>query len=295
MCHRETLHADSTPSEVTTSVAVSGTTVVRRQLGRRLTRLRERVDITHARVTETLGISRASMYRLESGQVEVKTPILLALLDLYGVKDEGERAALLSLAAGTRGRGWWQEYGDDAVPEWLRLFVDLESVASEICTWEDSVVPGELQTADYARAVFAAAHAGNSVSAVERQIAVRLARQERLFGRRPPPRLSIILGECVLVRQVGGKEVMAAQVAHLRRLAQEDHIEIRVLPFASGAHAAMTGAFRVLDFEEAEDPDVVYVEAQRYGRYLERDSELAEYRAIWGKIYAQSVPIGEHQ
>jgi transcriptional regulator with XRE-family HTH domain len=274
-------------------MSVSGTTVVRRQLGRRLERLREAAGVTAVDVEKAHIASRTKVWRIESGLVPVKVPDVQALCRLYGASAE-ETEALTRMAVGTGERGWWQEYADVA-PEWFRLYVDLESQADRIQTWEDSVVPGELQTAEYARAVFQAAHSNGGTAAIERQVELRLKRQERLFTREPAPGLVIVLGEGVLARPVGGAAVLTAQIEHLRELGQRDGIDIRVLPFTTGAHAAMTGAFRILDFEDPADPDVVYVEAQVGGMYLEKPSELDEYRTIFEMIYKQAVPIGEHK
>lgn len=274
-------------------MAITGTTVVRRQLGRRLQRLRERAGVTIAQVTAAHLGSHTKIWRIETGKVEVSVPTVLALASLYGAAED-ERDALVELALGTGQQGWWQEYGD-SIPEWFRLFVGLESEAAEIVAWDDSLIPGTLQTADYARAVFRAAAAAGDGADIERQVEVRLARQKRLFDKTPPPRLSVVLGEGALARHVGGPEVMAVQLQRLRELDEREEVEIRYLPFRAGAHAAMTGSFRLLCFADDDDPDVVYLEAQVGARYLEKADELARYRATFEMISEQSIPIGEYQ
>ncbi|GAA1041845.1 helix-turn-helix transcriptional regulator [Virgisporangium ochraceum] len=270
---------------------VSGPTLARRQLGRRLKRLREAATMTFAQAEAAHLGSHAKLWRIETGQVPVKVPDVREMCRVYRATD-AETEQLVDLALATSRPGWWQEFRD-VIPEWLRIYVDLEATADHIRAWEDSVVPGELQTPGYARAVFVAAHGDNGRAAVDRQIEVRMQRQERLFAR--APRLTIVLGEAVLARQVGGGEVMADQVNHLRQLGEKDHIDIRYLPFATGAHAAMTGAFRVFAYTEGEDPDVAYVESEVDGRYIEIEEEVARYRAIFERIYTQSVPIGEYR
>ncbi len=272
---------------------VSGPTVVRRQLGRRLQRLREAAGKTAVQVEQARIASRTKIWRIEAGKVPVRVPDVWALCRFYGV-DEAEAEALSNLAIGTSEQGWWEDYVD-VVPEWFKLYVGLEAAAARIQTFEDSVVPGELQTGDYARAVYHAAQPDHGSEAIERHVQLRLERQEALYKRTPPPRLVIVLGEAVLRRPVGGAAVQDAQLAHLRQLDRRDHIEIRYLPFTAGAHAAMTGAFRILDFDDAEDPDVVYLEAQVGARYVEKPAELAEYRRMFELIYQQAVPIGEYE
>lgn len=272
---------------------VTGPTVVRRQLGRRLQRLREAASKTAVQVEEAHLASRTKVWRIEAGKVPVRVSDVWALCRFYGV-DDGQAEVLANLAIGTSEQGWWEEYGE-LVPDWFKLYVGLEAAASRIQTFEDGVVPGELQTADYARAVYRAAQPEDGQDAIDRHIQLRLDRQQALFARSPAPILAIVLGEGVLRRPVGGRKVQAAQLDHLRELDGRDHIEIRWLPYAVGAHAAMTGAFRIIDFDDDEDPDVVYLEAQVGARYLEKPAELAEYRRIYDLIYKEAVPIGEYK
>ncbi|GAB1646844.1 helix-turn-helix domain-containing protein [Krasilnikovia sp. MM14-A1259] len=272
---------------------VSGPTVVRRQLGRRLQRLREAAGKTAVQVEEARLASRTKVWRIEAGKVPVRVPDVWALCRFYeAAADQTE--ALATLAVGTSEQGWWEEYGE-LVPDWFKLYVGLETAASRIQTFEDGVVPGELQTAEYARAVYRAAQPEDDQDAIDRHIRLRLDRQKALFSRTPSPELVIVLGESVLRRRVGGKAGQAAQLAHLRELDQRDNTEIRFLPYDIGAHAAMTGAFRIIDFDDHEDPDVVYLEAQVGARYLEKPAELAEYRRVFDLVYKHAVPIGEYK
>jgi len=98
-----------------------------------------------------------------------------------------------------------------------------------------------------------------------------------------------------LTRPVGGEATLKAQIEHLRSLAQRDYIEIKVLPWAVGAHAAMAGAFRILDFDDAEDPDVVYLESHVGALYLEERAEVDEYRRIFQLIRKEAVPVQEYR
>jgi hypothetical protein len=267
---------------------VSGPTVVRRQLGRRLRRLREEAQKTELQVEDAKLVSRTKLWRIESGKTAVKVPDVRALCWFYGVGAE-LTDALASMAVGTSDQGWWEGYGD-VVPDWFRLYVGLESATSLIRYYGDELVPGLLQTEDYARAVYQAAQIHDG-EAIERHVALRMERQEALARRDPPPRMMAVLGAGVLSRQVGGSAAMATQIDALQRLNKLDHVEIRVLGWDVGAHAAMVGAFHIMDFPDHEDPDVVYLEAQVGGRYLEKTAEVDEYRRIFDLIYKQAVPI----
>jgi transcriptional regulator with XRE-family HTH domain len=273
-------------------VPVTGQRVVRRTLGRRLTRLRTGAGMSRREVAEArLGISEPTLHRIETGKVPVTAANVRALCWLYGA-DQSITDALAELALGTSQAEWWD--ASPVIPEWFKLYVGLEASASRMYSYDGEVVPGELQTTEYARAVFGAEQPHESELA-ERHIKLRMQRQKTLFGRTPPPRLVTVLGEGALVRPVGGEEVLKAQIEHLRRLSQEDNVDIRVLPFAVGAHAAMAGAFRILEFDDPDDPDVVYLESHVGALYLEEQAEVDEYRRIFDLISKDAVPVEEYR
>jgi len=267
---------------------MAGPTVVRRQLGRTLKRIRTAAGISVDQVVahRELGISRAKLYRLEAGEHPVKPQDIVVLCQFFGTSsDDIKRLTAMALAT--------QNHSDAAIPEWFQLFRDLEPIASRIRTYEGDVIPGELQTEDYARAVYRATQPDNADQGIEHHVAIRLDRQDKLYNRKPAPRLTTILNEAVLTRPVGGVTVIEAQREHLHELDQRGSVQIRVLPFEVGAHAAMTGAFRILDFDDPDDPNIVYLEAQVGVRYLQKRAEYDEYERIWKLIHRQSVPLKE--
>ncbi len=267
---------------------MAGPTVVRRQLGRILKRMRSTAQASADTVVENreLGISRAKLYRIEAGQHMVRPQDVVVLCQFYGVPAE-EIKRLTALAVAT------QSHGDAAIPEWFQLYRDLEQVASRIRYYEGEVIPGELQTADYARAVFRAGPRDIADDVIERQVALRLERQETLFDRTPRPRFTTVLNEAVLARSNGGQATMLAQLERLRQLDERRTAEIKVLPFSAGAHPAVAGAFRILDFDDPDDPNIVYLEAQIGGRYLQKPDEYDEYRRIWDLISRTAIPLKE--
>jgi transcriptional regulator with XRE-family HTH domain len=271
-------------------VPVTGQRVVRRALGRRLTRLRVATGKSRREVAEAkLGISEPTLHRIETGKVPVTVANVRALCWLYGV-DESVANALSDLALGTSQEEWWD--ANPAIPDWFKLYVGLEASATAISTYEGEVVPGELQTEQYARAIYGAEQSVES-DATERHVKLRMQRQAALAARYPKPRLVTVLGEGVVTRQVGGPGVLAAQVEHLCEFAKQEHVQILVLPWSAGAHAAMAGAFRIMDFEDPEDPDVVYLESHVGALYLEEPEEVREYRRIFDLICEVSVPIAD--
>lgn len=142
---------------------------------------------------------------------------------------------IIEIARGAQQRGWWQSY-KDVLPEWLEFYLGLEDEASSISTFQGEVVPGMLQSGDYARAITLITVGDEEA---DRQVAARLRRQEALH-RPDPVHISAVLSEAVLLRPVGGKAVMAQQLAHLIELAKLRHVTIQVLPFAVGGHPSIT-------------------------------------------------------
>jgi transcriptional regulator with XRE-family HTH domain len=269
-------------------VPVTGQRVVRRALGRRLTRLRVATGKSRREVAEAkLGISEPTLHRIETGKVPVTVANVRALCWLYGV-DESIADALSDLALGTSQEEWWD--ANPVIPDWFKLYVGLEASARKISTYEGEVVPGELQTELYARAVYGAEQAVEP-EAADRHVKLRMQRQAALAARNPKPSLVTVLGEGVLHRQVGGADVLAEQIEHLREASLAENVEIMVLPWSVGAHAAMAGAFRIMDFEDPEDPDVVYLESHMGAVYLEEPAEVEEYRRVFELICQAAVPI----
>jgi transcriptional regulator with XRE-family HTH domain len=273
-------------------VPVTGQRVVRRALGRRLTRLRNAAGRSRREVAEArLGISEPTLHRIETGKVPVTAANVRALCWLYGA-DSSITDALAELALGTSREQWWD--ASAVIPDWFKLYVGLEASASRICSYDGEVVPGELQSEAYARAVFTAEQPAE-VDAVERHVTLRTQRQQALFSRRPPPRLCTVLGEGALTRPVGGEAVLKAQLEHLRHVSRLGHVQIKVLPWSIGAHAAMAGAFRILDFDDPDDPNVVYLESHVGALYLEEPDEVEEYRRVFQLISSDAIPVEEYR
>jgi transcriptional regulator with XRE-family HTH domain len=273
-------------------VPVTGQRVVRRTLGRRLTRLRVASGKSRREVAEAkLGISEPTLHRIETGKVPVTVANVRALCWLYGI-DASITDALAELSLGTSQEEWWD--ASPVIPDWFKLYVGLEASAARIYSYDGEVIPGELQTEQYARAVFGAEQPADA-EAADRHVKLRMQRQHALFARVPGPDVVTVLGEGALTRPVGGEAVLKAQIDHLQRVAQRGNVEIRVLPFSVGAHAAMAGAFRIMDFDEAEDPDVVYLETHVGAMYLEEPDEVDEYRRIFQLIRNEAIPVEDYR
>ncbi|SCL27844.1 helix-turn-helix domain-containing protein [Micromonospora inyonensis] len=229
------------------------------ELGLRLRQRREEVGLTAAAAGRAIGIIQAYVSGVESGRVKLPAKRLAQIVAAYEFEPD-EAAELEELRAGAARRGWWQEYAQLFPAEFLR-FLGYEAGAEHIRSYHPEVIIGLLQTEEYARAVIRGGTTTIRLTEVDRRVAVRLARQERLDGEHPL-RLSVLLGEGALRQQVGGPVVMRAQLDHLVRLATErpEQIEIRVLPFSVGAHPAFGGPFQVLSFPSPRLPDLVWQE-----------------------------------
>ena len=209
----------------------AGPTVRRMLVGAKLRRLRTDMGLSREEAAEAIRASAWKIHRLENGQVGFKQRDLVDLLERYGVTDPDEIDELLTLAREANVPGWWQHYGD-VLPQWFRTYVDLESAATLIRTYEGMFVPGLLQTDDYMRAVIRDASLESSEE-VGRRVRLRMARQI-LLTREHPPRLWAVMDEAALRRPVGGREVMRGQLERLIDATKLPNVTLQVLPFGAG-------------------------------------------------------------
>jgi len=249
-------------------------TLLRRQLGAELRRLRERTHRTVADVAGGLGWSQSKLSRIETAHIGIRGDDLARLLDEYGVGDK-ERSRLLALRGQARQRAWWEAYGD-ALPDAYETLIGFEAEASVISTYEAQVVPGLLQTDEYAKAVTLADGVYEDPDVLGQRVAVRMARQA-VLTRDPPPQLRVVLDEAVLRRPVGGPDVHRRQLMRLVEAAGRPNVGLQVLPFAAGAHRALAGSFIVLEFADGSDHPLVYCEGMTGGVFRSRPEELRSY------------------
>jgi transcriptional regulator with XRE-family HTH domain len=265
-----------------------GPTVRRLLVGSMLRRLRTEKGITREEAADAIRASAWKIHRLENGQVGYKDRDLVDLLGLYGITDQQEIAALLELAREANSPGWWFRYGD-VVPPWFRAYVDLESAATLIRAYEGQLVPGLLQTADYARATIAGMLLPQAPDEVERRVTLKLARQQILEDP-DGPRLWAVVEEAALRRSVGGTQVMRGQLERLIDATRLANVVLQVLPLSVAVHPAMTGAFSILRFADQELPDVVYVEQLTNAHYLDKLDDVNQYLQVMDSISMRAAP-----
>lgn len=261
-------------------------TALRIALGGHLRRLREASGITREAAGDTIRASSSKISRLELGRVSSKERDVADLITLYGITDVEEREILLTLARQANAPGWWRQYGD-VLPNWFETYLGLEQAASVIRTYEPQLVPGLLQTEDYARAIMLLRHLHMSHGEIEQRVALRMARQAFL-SQPGAPDLWVALDEAALRRPLGDQKVQQAQLRHLIELAQRPNITLQIVPFDVGAHAAVGGPFTILRFSEPDLPDIVYLEHLTSALYLDKKRDIVEYLAIMDNLCIQA-------
>jgi transcriptional regulator with XRE-family HTH domain len=255
--------------------------MLRRQLGVELRRLRDAAQRTVADVAAELGWSESKLSRIETASTGIRNPDLERLLDVYGVADK-ERTRLLALAGQARQRAWWEAYGD-VLPNAYETYIGFEAEASAIFTYEAQVVPGLLQTAEYASAVIQADAVTDDPDVVSQRVAVRKARQA-VLTRDPSPKLWAILDEAVLRRPIGGPDVLRRQMLRLVEASGRPTVTIQVLPFLVGAHRGLAGSFVILEFAGKTDHPLVYSEGMTGGVFRSRLEEVTAYRTSFERL-----------
>jgi transcriptional regulator with XRE-family HTH domain len=255
----------------------SSPTVRRRELGALLRSLRNARGMTVEQVAGELLCSPSKVSRMETGHRGATARDIRDLCDLYGVTEKALRDRMTQLAVEGKQPGWWQPYELD-----FATYVGLETAAVSLSYYMSSIVPGILQTPEYARAMHLAGFQDYSDERINEHVEVRMRRQGRLTEE-PPLRLSVVLDEAVLHRVVGGPAVMAAQLGRLVKVSKLPHIEIQVITYETGAHPAMESNFNILQFD-LPTSSVVYVEGLVGWIYLDRPQDLDRYWQVFERL-----------
>lgn len=271
------------------AMAEHTTTLPRRLLARRLTELRQHANLTRDKAAKLAEMSSQTLWRLENGQIgQVKKMVIRALCDTYDASDE-DRRALLWLAEEARKTGWWQSYSD-AIFANVDLFIGLEQGARRITSFQPSLLPGLVQTADYRRAVSRAYVPRLTDDEIDRHVELLTKRQERLHESREQFSFHATLSEAALRHRVGGTAVMAAQLQHVVQLSKLPNVSVRIIPLTVGAHIGLdTGPFVLLEFPQhvnptLTEPPVIYIEGYTGALYLDKPDEIEQYRTALSAI-----------
>lgn len=264
-------------------------TVLGRRLGGELLRMREECGLRQTHAAEALTASPAKVAKIERGQVPLRDPDVRALCHLYGQADELVIGRLLALAKADRERrkahGWWNQYPQLAA---MAEYVALEDIATNVRTWQLAVVPGLLQTPDYARALAVGNGHWEDPDEIEPFVESRMARQARLGGE-SPLELWAVMHEGVLRQLVGGRQVMRGQLGHLLDVGRQPNVKLQVLPYLAGAHPGMNSAFTIVSFTEPGALDVVHVDTTSSTLWLESNTDADRHNVLFDRVTRLSL------
>lgn len=260
-----------------------GPTVLRILLGTQLRRLREARGISAQDAAREIRGSESKISRIELGRNAVREVDIADLLTLYGITDPAEREQLLSLASQANQPGWWHRY-QDVLPSWFQAYIGLEESAESIRSYDMQFVPGLLQTEDYAAAVIALGEF--SIEETERLVFLRKERQRRFTS--GGLRLTAIIDEVALRRQLGDAALMRAQLEYLLDVCDRPAFTLQVTPQVAAAHVA-PASFSILQFATTDLPDVVYVEHLTSALYLDKTADVVRYKAAMDRLSANSA------
>ncbi|MCC5478729.1 MULTISPECIES: helix-turn-helix transcriptional regulator [Streptomyces] len=262
-------------------------TVRRRRLGQELRRLRELKGMTAEEVAERLLVSQSKISRLENGRRSISQRDVRDLCGVYEVEDQRIVDSLMEMARDSRQQGWWHTFGD--IP--YSVYIGLETDAESLRVYEPQLVTGLLQTRAYAEALVQGALPETSTAEIEKRVQVRMRRQERITAENNPLRLWVVLDEAALKRVVGSRLVMREQLDHLIEMSQLPHVTVQVLPFEVGAHPGLNGQYAILEFADAADSSVVYLEGVTSDLYLEKAQDVQKYAVMYEHLRAQSLNV----
>jgi hypothetical protein len=265
-------------------------TARRRRLGLELRRLREAAGLKLDQVAAELDLTTSTLSRIETGKAPCRTTYLTAMLGMYGITDPQQVQLLKDMAREGQRKGWWADYDD--LPAEFGIYVGLESVAASLRAYEAQLVHGLLQTRDYARSVLRAGDRKASTGHLDRQADLRMRRQEVLTRPDHPLELWAILDEAVLRRQVGGPEIMRAQLRKLLEATDLPNLTVQVLPFTQGAHAGLNGSFYLLDFP-GEDPPTAYVDSPAGNIFLDKPHQVRRWTEAFDQLRAEAISPGD--
>ena len=245
-------------------------------LGAEVRRWRTAAGLSQEQLGQKVGYSGAQVGKVETGERAPSQDFA------EGCDRALPQAAGLFLRLYQLARRW-----DGGYPSWFTEWVEAERRATSLRTWEPLLVPGLLQTPDYARALFLAWRGADSDDELDRLVGARIERQS-MFQRPSPPSLWAVIDEGVLRRCIGGEKIMHDQLVHLLAVSERSKIMVQVVPADAGAHVGLLGAFATASFENA--PGIVYMESPDQGQTTEKTSVVAKVSEIFEKLRAEALP-----
>lgn len=248
------------------------TSVRSRTVANELRKLREERELSCAEVAKMLGVSVSKISRIETGISGLQSDDVATLLGFYKVPP-AKRNELLELLRRGDQKGWWERQA--GLPKLWRAVIDYENKATRIQHYGPLIIPGLLQTGEYCEAMLRGMDGTLSKAELDNLVATRMARAA-VLTRSAAPQYMVVIHEAALRMLVGDSGVMARQLRHLSSMAERPNVGLRVLPISAGANVGLRGAFMILEL--ADEPDLVHIENQITGMFLEEDADLTGYR-----------------
>jgi transcriptional regulator with XRE-family HTH domain len=263
--------------------------VQRRRLRAELRRARLEAGLTQEQVASAMDWSLSKLIRIENGTVNISTNDLKAILALYKITDEERTAGFIALSRGARERSWWSAYRDVASPRLLQM-IEYEAASIITRNFQPLLVPGLLQTEEYALSVYRGLNPQESEERIESLVEVRMRRQE-LLSRPDAPLLFFVVDQAVVQREVGGKAAMRRQLSQMVELVAMPNVTIEVVPFGAGAHPGLLGSFQIYEFPDTADDDALWLEGPT-GDLVSRDNpeEILSFREKFEQL--RNISLG---
>ena len=258
-------------------------TVRQRRVGRKLREWRKRFDLTIDQVAKKTGWSPAKVSRFERADTAAGPAEVVALATLLGISEQ-ERDRVVAIAAGSiEDPGWWRFYGSEAVRGDLADFIETEADASSVRSVETMLIPGLLQTEDYAEALVRSWLIEPNEQVVEARSQLRQRRQARLVDSKEPLHFHAIVHESALIQLIGGTETMAGQLDHLLNMADQPNVVLQVIPLKVGAYPGFGTSYHLINFEDGAAA-AVYLENLNDGLYIEEAADIAAYTLNFDRL-----------
>jgi transcriptional regulator with XRE-family HTH domain len=259
------------------------TSVRSRTVANELRKLREERELSCAEAGKALGVSASKISRIETGNSGLQSEDVATLLGFYQVPS-AKRNELLELLRRGDTKGWWERQA--GLPKLWRAVIDYENKATRIQHYGPLIIPGLLQTGEYCEAMLRGTDDTLTDAELDNLVATRMARSTVLTRSTAPQYLAVI-HEAALRMLVGGAGVMARQLRHLLGMAERPNVVLRVLPTSVGATVGLRGSFMILELTD--EPDLVHIENQITGMFLEEDADLTGYRLALRNILSVAL------
>jgi len=269
-----------------------GSSIPHRQLGRLLREAREAAGISMKAASASLEWSIAKMYRVEAGTAPLRTPDITTMCALYEVAPEMQDL-LIKLAREGKEGAWWHTYGA-ALPSWFELYVGMEAYAMRLRRYDAGIIPGLLQTAEYAEELMRRVESFTDEE-IAAKVAIRLERQRIFDRRRPaPPKVEILLDEVALRRPLRRRDDWRQQLIHIQQMAARPMVSVQVLPICVPPDPMLSaGSFTVMDFYpvgmRTPDPSTIYYEGMTGALYIDRPEEVDTYLHRWNRLNREAM------